>query len=228
MCNPGSFCKMSRTILQLICPLPIRLPKKLMTNYCKFCLYSEQKASNTTEIPRPDAPPPSGPTPLGPHCFWVVVCATCCCWCSLLFVLFLFFVLLCFFCLSCFSCLLGRRPLKNRPLPLLTFQNVNNNKTIDETPLTSENVKNNFCVSPKKHFVSQKDFCISKKSLWSFVSPKKTFVPPKKRIPTHVSICSMTEGDEAESDWSRQTLLNQKANSEKEHFSQGALGQLAS
>ena len=40
-----------------------------------------------------------------------------------------------------------------------------------------------FCI-PKKAFCIPKDFCITKKSLWCFVSRKKTFVPPKKRIPS--------------------------------------------
>ena len=88
---------------------------------------------------------------------------------------------------------------------LLTFQNVKNNKTIGETLLTSENVKDNktigdpfdlrkcqeqFFVSrkiilyPKKDCcIPKKDFCTPKKSLWSFVSPKKHFVPHKKSHP---------------------------------------------
>ena len=73
------------------------------------------------------------------------VCATCCCLsafavCAVSFFLFLF-LLLCFFCFVCCFCffvllfllfvllllpLLGRRQLKNPPLPLLNFQNVKN------------------------------------------------------------------------------------------------------
>ena len=62
-------------------------------------------------------------------------CAACCCLCGLLLLLLFLFLraLFRFFCcLSCFCCrFLGRRPLKNPPLPLLTFQNVKNKFTID-------------------------------------------------------------------------------------------------
>ena len=86
--------------------LPIRLPKKSMTNYCKICLYPRKKASNTTEIPRDDtALLPSGPTSW-PSLFWVVVCAVCaapdsvacccfsCCLCSCCGLLLPLFLLL--------------------------------------------------------------------------------------------------------------------------------------
>ena len=67
---------MSRTILHLICPL-LRLPKKSMTNYYKFCLYPEKKPRTQPKFHKKTPSPPSGPTPLGPHFFWVVVCAVC-------------------------------------------------------------------------------------------------------------------------------------------------------
>ena len=46
---------------------------------------------------------------------------------------------------------LSGRQLQNPLFPLLTFQNVKNNSTIDENLLTSENVKNNF-LYPEKAF----------------------------------------------------------------------------
>ena len=117
---------------------PIRLPKKSMTNYCKFCLYPEQKLrTQPNKIPREDAsPPPSGPTPLGPHCFWVVVCAVCaallllvaafpCCLCSccgLLLPLFLLLLVL----VAVFGPPTRRTP-PFPPLQCLTVQNVINN-----------------------------------------------------------------------------------------------------
>ena len=127
--NVGA-CLKSRWLLQsvknnftLICP-PIRLPKKSMTNYCKFCLYPEQKPrTQPNEIPREDAPHPfSGPTPLGPHCSWVVVCAVCA---ALLLLVAAFLVACdpvaacccrCFCCCLCLLLLLGRRP-SNPSLP---------------------------------------------------------------------------------------------------------------
>ena len=51
-----------------------------------------------------------GPAPFGPQLFW-------------------WFCFCCWFC----RCFWGRRPLKKQPLPLVTFQNVKNNFTIDET-----------------------------------------------------------------------------------------------
>ena len=71
---------MSRTILQLLAssPPPIRLPKKSMTNYCKFASIQNKKPrTQPNEMPREDAPSPSGHTPLDHHFFRVVVCAVC-------------------------------------------------------------------------------------------------------------------------------------------------------
>ena len=103
--NPGGFCKMSRTIFAIDLP-PIRLPKKSMTNYCKFCLYPEKSLEhNRTKFH--GRRPPTFVT----HCFWVVVCAApdsaaCCC----------FSCCLCSCCCClCLLLLLGRRP--STPLP---------------------------------------------------------------------------------------------------------------
>ena len=92
-------------------------------------------------------------------CFFLLLSSAFCCFCGLLF---------------------GSPTVEPPPWPLLTFQNVNNNFTIYETPLTSENVKNNFLYPEQIILYPEKrSFCFNKKSLWSFVSQKKTFVPKK-------------------------------------------------
>ena len=63
---------------------------------------------------------------------------------------------------SCFcGCFCGCRPLKNPPLPLVSFQYEKKNLEIDETPLTSEKVYNKLFVSRKKPLVSQKKTLVS-------------------------------------------------------------------
>ena len=126
-------------------PLLLRLPKKSMTNYYKFCLYPEKKLRTHRNSTGRRLSPLSGPTPLGPLFFWVVVCAVCaatdsaacccfsCCLCSccgLLPLLLLLLVLVsavctiaaAFFCCCCFCLLLllGRRP-SNPLLHLAVF-----------------------------------------------------------------------------------------------------------
>ena len=86
-------------------------------------------------------------------------CAACCCLCGLLLLLlFLFLLALSRFLLFVLLLLplLGRRPLKTPPLPLLTFQNVKNNSTIDETPSDFRKCQEQVFVSRKKHFVLPK------------------------------------------------------------------------
>ena len=103
-------------------------------------------------------------------------CSCCCCFCcfvaALLLLLLFVLLLLCFWVLLLVLFLLLLPPLplllllfvvafgpptvEPPSLPLLTFQNVKNNFTIDWTPLTSEKVS--------------KVFCASQQALWSFVS----------------------------------------------------------
>ena len=126
-------------------------------------------------------------------CRFFCFCCLYCCFCNfafsvlsaasasfvlhfLLFVLLLLLFVLLLLLILLFVLLLGLPPLENPPLPLVTFQNVKNNFTIDKTPLTWEKVKNKF-LYPEKNLWSQKSplvFCI----------PKKTFVHPKKHIPS--------------------------------------------
>ena len=109
--------------------------------------------------------------------FFVFFCFVCCFYFFVLF--FLLFVLL----LSdAFAAAFGSPTVERHPLPILTFQNVKNNCTIDETPLTSENVKN-FFLYPEVTFCIKKDFGVPKKSLWSFVSQKKDFCTSQKSHP---------------------------------------------
>ena len=61
------------------------------------------------------------------------VCAAACAACWLCFFQLLLLLSFCLFVLLLPP--LGRRPLKNPPLPLLTFQNVKNNLTIDQLPI---------------------------------------------------------------------------------------------
>ena len=111
-----------------------------MTNCCKFCLFPEKTASNTTERNSTGrrSPPPSGPTLVGPHCFWVVVCAVCAApdsaACLLLFLLLVFLMRLAaaaVFAADCACCCFWaadrRTPPPLPPLKRLTFQNVNYN-----------------------------------------------------------------------------------------------------
>ena len=144
--TPAAFCKMSRTILHFFLPsLLLRLPKKSMTNYRKFCLYPEKRPRTHRSSTGRRLSPPSGPTPLGPHFLLVVVCAVCaapdsaacccfsCCLCSccgllpLLLLLLVLVTAVCtiaavFFCCCCFCLLLllGRRP-SNPLLHLAVF-----------------------------------------------------------------------------------------------------------
>ena len=107
----------------------------------------------------------------------------CCC--------FLFFAgsaaLCCFSCFGCCCFLLLLRLLFGSPTVephpcRLTFQNVNNNSTIDETPLTSENVNNNFLYPEKKNILypQKKRLLYPKKITLVFCIPKKDFCTPKK------------------------------------------------
>ena len=84
------------------------------------------------------------------HCCFLLCC---CCWCYLCLRFMQLAAVCAACCCCCFSCcsaaffvallllllllrlLLGRRPLKNPPLPLLTFPNVKNKFTIDETTI---------------------------------------------------------------------------------------------
>ena len=110
-----------------------------------------------------------------------VVCAFCCFCCS--------FCCLCCCFLLLLRLLFGSPTVEPPPLPLLTFQSVKNNFTIDETPWTSENVKNIFCIPKKAFCIPKKDFCIHQKDLCPkkitlvFCIPKKDFCTPKKSHP---------------------------------------------
>ena len=101
------------------------------------------------------------------RCFCCCLCCFCCffwclllfgalcCLCNLLMLVRLLFVcadvpVVCAAAFCCFrGCFLGRPTVEPHPCRFLTFQNVNNNSTIDETPSTSENVKNNFLYPEK-------------------------------------------------------------------------------
>ena len=99
--NPGGFCKMSRTILQLICPPPPSDFRKKSDQLLQILVVSRKKASNTTEIPREDTPRHLR----DPHLL-ALVCAVCaapdsaacccfsCCWCSCCGLLLPLFLLL--------------------------------------------------------------------------------------------------------------------------------------
>ena len=178
---------MSRTILQLIVS---PLHNQLISN----SPVSQKKLKNTTEIPREDASEstkrPLVPHLLGPRVSVALLFVLFAQLLLLLFVLLLLLLLLLLLillmlfpvwllfgalcCLCCFpvmcalccfcGCFFGS-PTIEPHWPLLTFQNVKNNSTIDKTPLISENVKNNFCIPKKSFCIQKKSFCIPKKSL---------------------------------------------------------------
>ena len=81
--------------------------------------------------------------------------------------------------------LLGRRHVEPPPLPLLTFQNVNNNFTIDETPFDLRKSQKLFLVSPRKPLVCQKKTLVSQQQnrFGVLYPPKKNFCIRKKHIP---------------------------------------------
>ena len=124
--KPGGFCKMSRTILQLIDLPPHKTSEKVNDQLLQILLVSKKKKKPRTQPKFHVTTPPSGPTPLGPHCFWVVVCAApdsaaCCCFscclcscCGLLPPLFVLLLVI----VAAFG---------PPQVQCLTFQNVNNN-----------------------------------------------------------------------------------------------------
>ena len=105
---------------------PIRLPKKSMTNNCKFCLYPGKKSleHNRNSTGR-RSPPPTFRTLLALIVLFVLL---------LILLVVAAFLVACVpavpCCCRCFCCFLCLLLSNSPPLPLLqclTFQNVNNN-----------------------------------------------------------------------------------------------------
>ena len=95
---------------------------------------------------------------LAPKCLYCFSCCLCCflcCFCC------------CFVVAAALAAAFGSPTVEPHPCRFQTFKNVKNNFTIDETPLTSEKVKN-------KIFVSRKNILHPK---------KKALVSPKKALP---------------------------------------------
>ena len=90
--------------------------------------------------------------------------------------------LCCFSCAAAFcsicGCFWGRRPLNPTLAALETFQNVKNNETIDETPLTSE---------MSRTFFQKKSILYPKKFTLVFCIPKKRLLYLSKKA--HPMIC---------------------------------------
>ena len=82
-----------------------------------------------------------------------------------------------------FSAAFGPPTVEPPPMPLWTFENVNNNFTIDETHFTSEKVKNTFLVSSKKAFCIQKKRLSCPRKTCGVLCHPKRLVSPKKHIP---------------------------------------------